>query len=125
MRPRIVIVVTLYALAAAFTAASLYHYPRQLHMLESRGWGSTQAGEHGPELLVEVTPGGPADGLLRVGDEILAVNGEATERSDFRTESAYARLTPGEPYRLTVRRDGQLHEFTLREDTARALPIGS
>jgi hypothetical protein len=124
MRPRIVIVVTLYALAAACTAASLYHYTRQLHMLESRGWGSTQTEAHGPELLIEVTPGGTADGLLRVGDEVVAVNGEATERSDFRTETAYARVTPGEPYRLTVRRDGQLHEFTLRADAARALPTG-
>lgn len=124
MRPRIVIVVTLYAPAAACTAALLYHYTRQLHMLESRGWGSTQTEAHGPELLIEVTPGGTADGLLRAGDEVVSVNGEATERSDFRTETAYARVTPGEPYRLTVRRDGQLHEFTLRADAARALPAG-
>jgi eukaryotic-like serine/threonine-protein kinase len=125
MRPRIVIVVTLYALAAASTAASLYHFPRQMHMLESRGWGSTQTEEHGPDLVIEVKPGGPADGLLRVGDEIMALGGESIERSDFRMESAYARLTPGEPYRLTVRRDGRPHEFTLRADAAGARLTGS
>jgi hypothetical protein len=60
----------------------------------------------------DVETGGPADGVLRVGDLIVAAGGEAL------TDAVGARrlwaLRPGESVRLTVVRRGRRMEVTLR-----------
>jgi C-terminal processing protease CtpA/Prc len=63
-------------------------------------------------LVDEVEAGGPADGVLRPGDVIVAAGGAAV------TDAAGARrlwaLRPGESARLTVERGGRRMEVTLR-----------
>jgi eukaryotic-like serine/threonine-protein kinase len=50
---------------------------------------------------------------LRVGDEILAINGKQFTNIDRTLEREIYPLEPGSSYTLTIRRDGHLHEFTL------------
>ncbi|HEV2862041.1 MAG TPA: protein kinase [Pyrinomonadaceae bacterium] len=114
MRPRIPIVVTLYALAVAFTAVAYSLYLPQNRLIEDRGWGTAQMEKGGPVVVLAVYPEGPAAAELRVGDEVLALDGENVQGSDYRLEQAYRRTTPGEPYRMTLRREGQTREVTLR-----------
>ncbi|HEX8070593.1 MAG TPA: protein kinase [Pyrinomonadaceae bacterium] len=112
LRP--VLIGCLLALMFAYTVAGMALVAGQERMLAARGWGSTQRVAGGPELIIELNPGGAAEGLLQLGDEIVAVNGEPVERSDYRTEAAYRRVERGGPYTLTVRRAGALHTVTLR-----------
>ncbi|HEX7956333.1 MAG TPA: hypothetical protein VF508_05280, partial [Pyrinomonadaceae bacterium] len=116
MRLRIVIVVTLYALAAAFTAVAYRLYLPQYTIILDRGWGTTQTEPGGPNQIVALYPefNPEVREPLRVGDEVLAINGENVERADYRLERSYRQLPPGEPYRLTVRREGATREVTLR-----------
>ncbi|HKG12419.1 MAG TPA: PDZ domain-containing protein, partial [Pyrinomonadaceae bacterium] len=116
MRPRIVIVVTLYALVAAFTVTAYALYIPQYTFFGDRGWGTKQVAG-GPVLVTVLYESNPSAGQLRVGDEVVALDGEDIGRDDSRLESAYRRRMtekPGEPYRMTVRRDGELREVTLR-----------
>ncbi|HEX8723693.1 MAG TPA: protein kinase [Pyrinomonadaceae bacterium] len=113
MRPRIAIVALVYALAVAFTAAAYWLYLPQMTLIFDRGWGTTQRGGGGP-TIVELYPGNPGSDELRVGDEVVALDGESIEGSDFKLERAYRGVTPGEPYRMTVRREGELREVKLR-----------
>ncbi|HVF66559.1 MAG TPA: PDZ domain-containing protein [Pyrinomonadaceae bacterium] len=118
MRTRVVIVVTLYALVALFTAAAYYLYLPQYTIFHDRGWGTRQIAG-GPVVVAELYERNPDAGQLRVGDEVVAFDGEDILSSDSRLESAYHRALnarPGEPYRMTVRRDGGLREFTLGDE---------
>lgn len=69
----------------------------------------------GEPTLRGIRPGGPADGKLREGDVLVAVNGllittrEAGER--------LAQLKPGEPVTLTIRRNGQERKVTIVPDS--------
>jgi hypothetical protein len=118
MRPRIAIVALVYALAVAFTAAAYWLYLPQLTLIFDRGWGTTQRG--GGPTIVELYPGNSDSAALRVGDEVVALDGESIEGSDFKLERLYRGVTPGEPYRMTVRREGELREVSLR---ARPTPL--
>ncbi|HEX8502370.1 MAG TPA: protein kinase [Pyrinomonadaceae bacterium] len=121
MRQRIIPVALLYALALAFTAAAYWLYLPQLTLILDRGWGTTQKGGGAP-TVVELYPGNPDAAKLRVGDEVVALDGESVGGSDSRLERLYRRVTPGEPYRLTVRRGGESREVTLR---ARPTPLAN
>jgi hypothetical protein len=57
-----------------------------------------------------------------VGDEVVALDGESIEGSDFRLERLYKRTTRDGPYRMTLRRDGRSVEVELR---ARVTPTRS
>jgi 4a-hydroxytetrahydrobiopterin dehydratase len=70
MRPRVFIVVLLYALAASFTAVAYSLYLPQTTLITDRGWGTAQRGAGGPVLVVEVYADSPAADGLRVGDEV-------------------------------------------------------
>jgi eukaryotic-like serine/threonine-protein kinase len=50
---------------------------------------------------------------LRVGDEVLAINGKQFTNIDRTLQRDIYPLKPGTSYTLTIRRDGQLHVFTL------------
>jgi hypothetical protein len=119
MRPRIVIVALVYALAVAFTVTAYWLYLPQLTLIYDRGWGTAQRGGGAP-VVVELYPGNPDTAVLRVGDEVVALDGESIEGSDFKLERAYRRVKRDEPYRMTVRREGELREVTLR---ARQTPL--
>ncbi|HJS57125.1 MAG TPA: SpoIIE family protein phosphatase [Vicinamibacteria bacterium] len=58
-----------------------------------------------------IRPGSPADGVLRIGDEVVAVNGQGVAQG-FEARAYFAYRAPG-PYRLLIRREGQLQELRL------------
>jgi len=60
-----------------------------------------------------VEPGLPADGALKPGDEIIAVDGEKTVRTAEVT-GALKSYKPGDPVELTVRRDGAEQRVSLK-----------
>ncbi len=113
MRPRIILFALLFALVVGYSVADYALIDVQRYAIEGRGWGTLQAERGGPVSVLMVNAGGPAADALRVGDEVVAVNGEDTSRSDLRMEQAFTRVAPGATYRLTVRREGRLLEFTL------------
>lgn len=55
--------------------------------------------------VTSVVEGGPADGLLRPGDVIVAVDGHLITTREGGRRFAYP--SPGEPVRMTIRRDGR------------------
>jgi hypothetical protein len=114
MRLRVFIVVTLYALAVTFTAVAYRLYLPQYTFFVDRGWGSAQSGAGGPVKILELYPENPDAAKLRAGDEVVALDGESVGGSDFQLERLYKRVTPGEPYRMTLRRDGRLLEVEMR-----------
>jgi PDZ domain-containing protein len=62
--------------------------------------------------VVEVGAGAPADGKLEEGDVIVAVDGEPIRTLDELSDGI-GRRKPGEPVRLTARRDGRTVTVTV------------
>ncbi|HEY0101390.1 MAG TPA: protein kinase [Pyrinomonadaceae bacterium] len=115
MKTRTILVGIFFALVAAYTPASYSSWITLQHMLEERGWNAAPSAPGGPELIVWVNASGPATDL-QVGDEIIAINGQNVERSDYRMENTFRRLNRDEAYTLTIRRDGELRDITLRRN---------
>lgn len=74
--------------------------------------------------IEEVLKEGPARGLLKEGDVILAVDGKPVGTADEAVKRIGAR-SPGTPVDLTVRRGGRIEDFTVQtvphpEDRTRA-----
>ncbi len=68
--------------------------------------------ERGDASYVSVIrPGSPGDGVLRIGDEVVAVDGNGVSQG-FEARAYFAFRAPG-PYRLLIRRDGRLRELRL------------
>ncbi|MGH9901831.1 MAG: PDZ domain-containing protein, partial [Pyrinomonadaceae bacterium] len=97
-----------FALMLAYAGANAYlgFEARQ----NSIGWAPAPG--DGRVLVELVTPEGPAAGLLRARDEVVAINGR--EIRGYAQVSALLRLAPGTAYTLTVRREGETRDFTLR-----------
>jgi hypothetical protein len=112
MKTRTILVGIFFALVAAYTPASYSSWITIQHMLEERGWNAAPSEPGGPELVVRVDSSGPASDL-RVGDEIIAINGRNVERSDYRMENVFRQLKRDDAYTLTIRRDGELRDLTL------------
>jgi phosphoserine phosphatase RsbU/P len=70
--------------------------------------------EHRRDLarLTEIRPDGPAANVLRPGDEIVSINGQA-QNSWLEAASAFNNIPAGSRYKITVRRNGSLLDFTL------------
>jgi hypothetical protein len=115
MKTRTILVGIFFALVVAYTPASYSQWVTLQHMLEERGWNASPSEPGGPELVVRVDAGGPATDL-QVGDEIIAINGQNVERSDYRTENVFRQLDGDDAYTLTVRREGGRRDITLRRN---------
>lgn len=74
------------------------------------GWGVDQA--DGRVVVEWVRPDGPAASRLRTDDEIVAINNR--QISNAIQVAEVQRFAPDTPYSISVRRDGQAQEFTLR-----------
>ncbi|HMY76661.1 MAG TPA: hypothetical protein PLQ88_32880, partial [Blastocatellia bacterium] len=76
----------------------------------SDGWAARVRAD-GKAEITEVTRGGPAT-VLREGDELVSINGVSPkDNPELLTISRH--VSPGTPYTIAVRRQGQLLEFTL------------
>lgn len=95
----------LWAVALAAALPELWERGSVVRVL---GWTYTPP-DQAPRIT-RVTPGGPADGLLRVGDRIVSIDGQVAYAPALQ---AWA-FPPGAVYRLQVDRAGQLHTVTLR-----------
>lgn len=120
MKTRTILVGLFFALVAAYTVVSHSYWVTLQHLLVERGWNASPTEPGGPELVVRVDADGPASDL-KVGDEIIAINGQNVERSDYRTENVFRRLNPDDAYTLAVRRDDGLHDITLRRNRSSLL----
>jgi hypothetical protein len=118
MRSRSVIVGITLALMLAYSVAVYALVIPQRRALVERGWNAAPRATDGAEAVVSVDPGGAAASSLRVGDEVVALNGERVEYSDAGMEDAHRRVARGEPYVLTVRREGRLLDLTMRDARA-------
>jgi phosphoserine phosphatase RsbU/P len=67
-------------------------------------------------ILHSIKGGGPADGVLRAGDEIVAINGKRMYNG-FEASMMIQRMPSGSSYEITIRRDGILHNYTLITDS--------
>jgi hypothetical protein len=114
MRPRSILVGLILVLMLAYSVAVYVNVIPLRRSLDERGWNATPRVPDGAEAVERVDPAGPAAGVLQLGDEVIALNGEPVEYSDQKMESAYGRVARGGAYTLTVRRAGQTLDLTLR-----------
>ena len=67
-------------------------------------------------LVTGVTPGSPADGVLRAGDALVAIDGVLITTAEGGRR--YADLEPGREVLIRFRRNGRVAEATLRAQAA-------
>lgn len=118
MRPRSILVGLTLVLILAYSVAVYVNVIPLRRSLDERGWNASPRVPDGAEAVVQVDPAGAAAGVLQIGDEVIALNGEPVEYSDQKMESAYGRVPRGGAYALTVRRAGQTLDLTLRSRRA-------
>ena len=81
------------------------------HVGSYDGWQGEQRSLGEPGIVTKTDPNGPAT-VLHPGDEVVAING-ITPRQDPSILSFAGRVSPGTPYTITVRRNGQAMTFLL------------
>ena len=76
--------------------------------------GLTEAGYKVTETvqIMTVVPDEPADGQLEVGDQMVAVDGEPVDTAQAAINAVRDR-EPGDPVKITVRRDGETRTFDI------------
>jgi Lon-like protease len=62
--------------------------------------------------ITSVTPGSPADGKLKPGDQLTAVDGQPVKSSQAAVDAVRDRK-PGDPVKLTVERNANSRTFTI------------
>ncbi len=65
--------------------------------------------------LIQILSRGPAANILRVGDEIVSINGRP-QQSAYAAAKLFQSIPAGSSYTITVKRDGQILDFTLKTD---------
>ena len=76
------------------------------------GWFSARPGQ--TPRVTRVTPGGPADGILREGDRIIAIDGISDFGGLYMPVAQVWPYAPGREYRVRVEREGEQIDVTLR-----------
>jgi phosphoserine phosphatase RsbU/P len=77
------------------------------------GWNAFQVGD---EVRVGQSASAEASALLRLGDEVISINGAAID-SASRIDEIFNIIEPGSAYRVTIRRGGRLMDATMRSQT--------
>ncbi len=110
MRLRLTLVGLIFALMFVYAGANAYLSFARLSTSSDRGWYVNQQGDR--VLILSVRDDGPAL-TLRVGDEIVALNGQRV-KTIYQVTEPFARVKPESRYTVVIQRDGQLQEFTLQ-----------
>src|SRR5581483_9766378 len=104
-------------LGAIFFALMFFHVGARTystfvgpHVASRRGWSARAEG--GSTKVSAVAPDGPAT-ALRGGDEIIEIRGANAEPLPPLPQFFWL-VPPGTPYKVVVRRDGQLQELALQ-----------
>jgi sigma-B regulation protein RsbU (phosphoserine phosphatase) len=113
-RLQFVLVGLFFALLFVYSGASIYNTFTAVGPTSDMGWVAEPLA--GRVIIVRVRPEGPA-AALREGDEIVAIDGQALRNRNqiLDIERSY----PGRTYTLTVGRDGQTLEVSLRTGNLR------
>jgi sigma-B regulation protein RsbU (phosphoserine phosphatase) len=94
-------------------AAGAYQTVRSLktfHRRSDPGWRVEPWGDR--MRLRAIISDGPAASALRAGDEIVSINSKPLD-SPYNVLKPFESIPPGSTYKITVRRAGQLLDFTL------------
>ncbi|MGH9840352.1 MAG: SpoIIE family protein phosphatase [Blastocatellia bacterium] len=98
-----------FALMLVNVGANFYSSWAERIAFSERGWEATEV--NGKPAIYTVNGEGPA-AVLRAGDEIVSLKGEPQTAFPVLNRNECA-APPGTPYKLIVRRDGQMLEFDL------------
>ena len=100
-----------FALACAAAIASAYVFAAFCGGVASTlGWDSVARGHQW--FVAGVDSGGPAEGKLAAGDELVSING-SVRAAEFGPFPDLAGVGAGHTYSIEVRRDGQLRSYLL------------
>jgi sigma-B regulation protein RsbU (phosphoserine phosphatase) len=113
VRQRLPLVASLvvFAVFAAWLATVATKTVAVLRHAGAPGWLAEQSED--VVRVVYVRAAGPAEGLLRRGDQVLALDGRGV-RSIFDVAFWYQSEPPGTAYRLAIQRDGRVLNLTLK-----------
>lgn len=109
-RPHLIAAGLLFGLFFAYAGINTYLTLTTILRSGNSGYLATQRDDR--IEVVFVRPGGPAWGVVIVGDELLALDGLGLSSVFDMRDTVRSR--PAGPYRALVRRDGRLHELRLR-----------
>ncbi|MEW6730898.1 MAG: SpoIIE family protein phosphatase [Acidobacteriota bacterium] len=107
-RRQFVLVILCFALFFIYAGISTY----RILVLSNANYGWSAKQKEGRMLVAQVRSDGPAT-VLRVDDEIVAINGEQIKNFFEGIEKIY-QINVDESYRLLIQRNGERQEFILR-----------
>ena len=95
---------------AAFFAFTVYAVVRYYGVEKAPGWSATR-NDGTAWFVTDVAAGGPADGLIQLGDRLLAINGD--ERRAVFGSFQWVFVDGGKTYRVDLDRSGERVSLTL------------
>ncbi len=98
----------LWAIALAAAIPELWERGSRVRVV---GWACPPA--NGTPQVTAITPGGPADGILQVGDRILSIDGQAGYKGFYTPAVQIWAYPPGTMYRARIDRRGQILDIRL------------
>ena len=110
MRGALIASILIYTLAAGFAISEL---ASKGSTSRAKQWVANPAVDGGRPVVSFVTPQGAAHGVLRPGDEIVAIDGESTFRNSYSVSVRLSTYPPGAKYRVDFLRHGDTRQATL------------
>ncbi len=105
-----------FALLLVYGGARFFKGFAALGMESDPGWGAHQVGN---QVRVDRIRNAEPAGLLRAGDEVVAINDQPIKQASGLVE-IFHHVDPGTPYTVVIRRGGVPVEITLR---SQAIPL--
>jgi len=115
-RSQLILGAIFFALLLVYAGVHLNRTIALLGLDSDPGWYPYQAGDR---IVIIQISSDQLNNLLRIGDEVIAINGQRLKQAFDFTEILQD-AKPGIPYSLVVRRNGQLMDFALQ---TRSIPI--
>lgn len=99
-----------FGLVGAIVVANFFRAAAQFSHSADPGWLASVRG--GEVVILRVAEDGPARGVLRAGDRVVALGGYPRPES-LRVMQRFTNMRPGTPYTIEVERDGSLVRAVL------------